>query len=250
MATPVQIFDQLGLWKWWLSVPTNLFNGSTEKGIDYASAYGTPIGAIQGGQVIQVQPHNNSIGDVVVVAGHSGYWVYQHVTASVHVGQVIGTGTVIGTQNGLPTDQYSTGSHIEVRFAPSWQQGIDPWNQSYINPQGTFNAVGNQVSNDALPPVGSGSSQVVSQSGDTSLSQGPAWYDIPGQVQQGVNSVINPVVTSAESGITKVIDIGMLVTVAIVAIGFGFFLLMPKQNIGASNSNMQTASNVAKLAAE
>lgn len=250
MATPVQIFDQLGLWKWWLSIPTNLFNGTTEKGIDYASAYGTPIGAIQGGQIVQIQHNNNSIGDVVVVAGHSGYWVYQHITASVHVGQVIGTGTVVGTQNGLPTDQYSTGSHIEVRFAPTWQQGIDPFNQSYINPQGTFNAVGNETSNDALPPVGGGSSSVVNQSGDNSLTQGPAWYDIPGQVQQGVNNVINPVVTNAESGITKFIEIGMLVSIALIAIGFGFFLLMPKTNVGASNSNMQTASNVAKLAAE
>jgi murein DD-endopeptidase MepM/ murein hydrolase activator NlpD len=130
MATPLQIFQQKGMWAWWTQnsgYGTNPFNGVSEKGIDFANTFGTPIGAIQGGYVQSVTPHNNSIGDIVIIQGSQGYWLYQHITSSVTPGQYVGTGDVVGTENGLPRDIYSTGPHIEVRYIPTaaWQDGID-----------------------------------------------------------------------------------------------------------------------------
>jgi murein DD-endopeptidase MepM/ murein hydrolase activator NlpD len=245
MPTPNQIFTTLGLWQWWEDTPTQPFNGVTEKGDDFASTYGTPVGAIEGGQVIQVQHNNNSINDVVVVAGHTGYWVYQHITSKVQPGQIIGTGTVVGTQNGLPKDQFSTGSHIEVRFASQWKQGVDPYMQTFSDPREVFNRVGSTVSNDALPPIGSGSSQVVASDNANTLGG-----QSQGFINDQLNSFFNPIVGQAETGFLNFVETGILVTIALVAIGFGFFLLIPHSDnsVGASSSNLQTARALAKVA--
>ena len=56
-------------------------------------------------------------------------------------------GTVIGTENGLPIDQYSTGPHIEVRYAApgTWNASLDSWSEPWINPAPVFAAIGAQI---------------------------------------------------------------------------------------------------------
>jgi murein DD-endopeptidase MepM/ murein hydrolase activator NlpD len=145
MPTTSQVFQSKNLWQWFNSTPTNSFDGVSEKGQDFASAYGTPIGVAVGGKVVR-QVHNaNSIGDVVEVQASDGsVWLYQHITATTHVGQTLNVGDVVGRQNGLPIDQYSTGSHIEVRYlAPGkWNAAIDSWSQPWQNPANVFKSIG------------------------------------------------------------------------------------------------------------
>lgn len=144
MATVDQIFAQEGLWEWFNSPVTNPFNGTTEKGQDYSTAWGTAVGAVAPGTVVSVVHNNNAINDVVEVNGPSGLWLYQHINSDVAVGDVIDVGTIVGTENGLPVDQYSTGPHIEVRYAPTYVPGLDSWLQGWINPAGIFGSIGNQ----------------------------------------------------------------------------------------------------------
>jgi murein DD-endopeptidase MepM/ murein hydrolase activator NlpD len=154
MSTPNEIFQSKGLWQWWLQNSgngTNVYDGINEKGIDFSNPFGTPIGAVQGGQVVVREHHNNSIGDLVVVQGTDGYWLYQHITSNLQVGDSIATGGVVGTENGLPVDQFSTGPHIEVRFSPTYNTNIDSWLQPWINPKQVFSSVSNAQDNSGVP---------------------------------------------------------------------------------------------------
>lgn len=150
--TIASVFDQKKLWKWWEQNNgrgTNLFNGITEKGMDYSADFGTPIGVPVGGKILRIVPHTNSIGDVVELQATDGsVWLYQHITATVKVGQTLGVGGVVGTENGLPVDQYSTGPHIEVRYCKpgTWNPGIDSWNEPWINPYMIFSNLSNTMS--------------------------------------------------------------------------------------------------------
>lgn len=155
-----QVFQGKHLWAWWTQNGgrgTNMFNGTTEKGIDYSNGvFGTPIGVPVGGKVISIVHNNNSIGDIVMMQDSSGAtWLYQHITASVRVGTTLGVGSVIGTQNGLPVDQYSTGTHIEVRYLPPglYNAATNSWNLPWVNPFGVFSSLSNQTAG----TVGSGS---------------------------------------------------------------------------------------------
>ncbi len=146
-----QVFDQKKLWKWWEQnggKGTNMFDGVSEKGIDYSTTFGTPIGVPVGGVIVRIVPHTNSIGDVVELQAVDGsVWLYQHITASVKVKQVLGVGGIIGTENGLPVDQYSTGPHIEVRYcqAGRWNPGIDSWFEPWVNPYGVFSTLSSKT---------------------------------------------------------------------------------------------------------
>jgi len=149
-----QVFDSKGLWKWFSSTPTNYYDGQSEKGEDFGLSFGAPIGIPVGGKVVRIVHHNNSIGDIVEVQDASGaVWLYQHITAKVAVGQNLGVGSVVGTENGLPPDQYSTGTHIEVRYCPAgqWHIGLDSWYEPWVNPRGIFSSLANQ----AAGPTGS-----------------------------------------------------------------------------------------------
>lgn len=145
-----QVFQQKGLWAWWEQnngKGTNMFDGVSEKGIDYSTTWGTPIAVPVGGQILRIVPHTNSIGDVVELqAADGGVWLYQHITAKVKVNQTLGVGGVIGTENGLPVDQYSTGPHIEVRYCMpgTWNPGIDSWFEPWVNPYSLFSQLSNQ----------------------------------------------------------------------------------------------------------
>jgi hypothetical protein len=145
-----QVFDQKGLWKWWeqnKGIGTNPFNGVTEKGMDYSSLFGTFIGVPVAGTILRIVHNDSSVGDVVELqAGDGSVWLYQHITAKVKVNQTLGVGGVIGTENGLPVDQYSTGPHIEVRYCQpgQWNPGIDSWNEPWINPYPIFSGLTTQ----------------------------------------------------------------------------------------------------------
>ncbi len=137
MATISQVFQKKKLWEWYASTVTNKFDGASEKGQDYSTTYGTPVGVAVGGKIVRIAHNNNGINDVVELqSGDGAVWLYQHITSKVSVGQVLQCGDIIGTENGLPRDQYSTGPHIEVRYCPpgQWKSSLISWNEHWINP--------------------------------------------------------------------------------------------------------------------
>lgn len=140
-----QVFNAKGLWKWYASPATQGFNGGAEKGEDFASAWGTPVGIVMGGTVVRAIHNNNSIGDVVEIqAGDGSVWLYQHIRRKVAPGQKVSTGDIVGTEDGLPVDQYSTGPHIEVRYCPPgrWSASTISWLEPWVNPAGVFSRAG------------------------------------------------------------------------------------------------------------
>ncbi len=147
MTTISQVFQAKGLWQWFSSAIQKSFDGTTEKGQDYSSAFGTPVAVPVGGIVMRTTANTNSINDVVELQDSSGAtWLYQHISSVVKVGDVLFCGSVVGTQNGLPVDQYSTGSHIEVRYClpGTWSESIVSWNEPWINPATIFANLANQ----------------------------------------------------------------------------------------------------------
>ena len=150
--TIADVFHAKGLWLWWEQnggKGTNLYNGVTEKGIDYANVFGTPIGVAVGGKIVRLVHHTDSQGDVTELQAADGsVWLYQHITAKVKVGDTLGVGGIIGTENGLPIDQFSTGAHIEVRYCPPgrWNPGIDSWVEPWVNPFAIFSTLSTQNS--------------------------------------------------------------------------------------------------------
>ncbi len=164
MASIGSVFAAKGLWKWWeqnAGRGTNVFNGVTEKGTDFASALGTPVGVPVGGKVLRIVHTSSSVNDVVEVQASDGsVWLYQHIHARVGVGSILSVGDVVGTQYGLPIDQFSTGSHIEVRYCPPglWRAGIDSFYEPWINPFPIFSGLSNQTAGTTdgavTPPTG------------------------------------------------------------------------------------------------
>lgn len=142
-----QVFSGKHLWAWFNSPVTNSYDGVSEKGEDYASSYGTPIAVPIGGTIKRIVHHTNSIGDVVeLMADDGSVWLYQHISSRVRTGDILHCGGIIGTENGLPIDEFSTGPHIEVRYIPPlrWNPNIDSWLEGWINPRSIFSGVGNQ----------------------------------------------------------------------------------------------------------
>lgn len=233
--TPAQIFAQKGLWLWWLQNNgngTNIYDGVSEKGIDYSNTFGTKIGAIASGKVIQVIHNANAINDIVIVKGsNSGYWLYQHITSLVQVGQNINVGTVVGTQNGLPIDQYSSGSHIEVRYAANWIAGVDQWYQQWINPVNIFKTTAN--------------TDIGTQMTFSTLGTIPEIYqsnpDDP--TQAALNALVNSFVSPFETGITSLIGITGMLVIAGLLLYFGVVLLTGKDIINASTYAKKQVSN-------
>lgn len=178
MASTVdQAFRARGLWRWYASTITNGFNGTSEKGEDYSTTFGTPVGVPVGGVVKRIVHNNNSIGDVVEIMDASGaVWLYQHITARVRTGQTLLCGDVVGTENGLPRDQYSTGPHIEVRYAApgTWKPNIDSWVEPWVNPRTIFGSIGGQQAGTTGPYLPVPFSGALNGTGSTS-STGPSF---------------------------------------------------------------------------
>lgn len=233
MSTPLQIFQSQGLWAWWLQnngKGTNPFNGVTEKGIDFANSYGTPIGAIQGGQVIVREHFNNSIGDLVVIQSSSGYWLYQHLTSSLQLGDTIPTGGIVGTENGLPVDVYSTGPHIEVRYSPTYNTKIDSWLQPWINPLPVFTMIGNEQDNTGIPFTTSIGGQLSNTLNSTNL------------LSDSTNPLNNVL---GGFDFTRFIDATILFILALTFIIVGFVLLMSKTIENNSGTIAKIAGTIA-----
>lgn len=219
--TPVEIFQQKGLWVWWTQnggLGTNPFNGVSEKGIDFANKFGTPIGAIQGGKVIVREHHNNSIGDLVVIQGVSGYWLYQHITSTLQVGDTVATGGVVGTENGLPVDQFSTGPHIEVRYSPTYNTKVDSWLQPWINPFQEFSFIGNIPDN----------SGIISGSSGTPPNGQPSGGPLTGVLNTNLlgNSDNSSPNTIAGFDFTRFIDAALLFIIGLTLFVVGGWLLL------------------------
>ncbi len=164
MATISQVFQKKKLWEWYASTVTNKFDGASEKGQDYSTTYGTPVGVAVGGKIVRIAHNNNGINDVVELqSGDGAVWLYQHISSRVSVGQVLQCGDIIGTENGLPRDLYSTGPHIEVRYCPpgQWKSSLISWNEHWINPASLFGSLGGQTAGS----VASGSNNPLGFSG-------------------------------------------------------------------------------------
>jgi len=159
VSTVDQVFTTAGLWKWYSSPGTNPFDGVNEKGIDYASSFGTPVGSPVAGTVLRVAQNLNSIGTVIEIQASDGsVWLFQHLTGKLATGAKVSVGTVVGLENGLPVDQYSTGPHIEVRYAApgTWSMGTTSWLEPWINPASVFGAIGASTAGSSTPPPVSG----------------------------------------------------------------------------------------------
>lgn len=134
--TPGQIFANAGLYPWWLH-PSERFgqsyNGYPEYGTDFGMPYQTRVGSLTSGVVVyagyQGSPGCQSLGYVVQIASNDGLYHYQHLdSVTVSKGAKINVGDVIGYSGGLPSDNCSSGPHIEVRWAPGGAPNSNyPW---------------------------------------------------------------------------------------------------------------------------
>ena len=151
---------------WWQQPHGPLFGqtslGMTEKGTDWNMPFGSPVGAIEGGQVVyaglppdsQVAGHT-SLGYVVQIKNVDGTLIhYQHLNGlgpGIQTGSFVGNGQVIGYSGGCATgssanncitDQWSSGPHIEVRFSPTYNSSAGIWGQNWQDPLPYFIKLG------------------------------------------------------------------------------------------------------------
>lgn len=163
MTTLLQEFNLNGLVAWWdEKYATQDFNNRNEKGRDFGRfPVGTPIASISSGRVVYAQQMNSdpgsSVGYIVQVENADGsLFHYQHLrSTSLRVGDYVHAGDIVGLSGGCPasgygtkgcthTDQYTTGPHIEVRYAPHYDPSRGAWGQQWQNPEAAFNAYGSQ----------------------------------------------------------------------------------------------------------
>jgi murein DD-endopeptidase MepM/ murein hydrolase activator NlpD len=101
------------------------FTGATRfhSGVDIGLAYGTPVQAAAGGQVVFAGP-NGGYGNMVVIERPSGQQVrYAHLSAqSVRVGDTVEHGQVIGQ---VGSTGRSTGAHLHVEVIENGR-AVDP----------------------------------------------------------------------------------------------------------------------------
>lgn len=134
-----QLFQNKHLYKWW-SRPGQAFGqiwgGEVEHGQDFDVDYGTPIAAVLGGKVVNIVTNNNSIGYVIQIVTTDGLHHYQHIaTSTLKKNDVLNSGDIVGLSGGLPADAYSSGPHIEFRWAPDGFTNKSDWNsQNWQNP--------------------------------------------------------------------------------------------------------------------
>jgi Peptidase family M23 len=170
MAT-VQTIDQIftkNKWvRWWDDrYVTKRFNarpgsnscsdgGATEFGTDYEHPCGTNIRNVLPGKVVYASrppeyPAHPSIGYVIQVAADDGPLIhYQHMdTTAVRVGDRVSIGSLIGLSGGeaYPGDSWSSGCHIEVRYAYSSKGTGAPWcNADWQDSHPIFQAIGTSL---------------------------------------------------------------------------------------------------------
>jgi len=174
---------------------TNPYNGASEKGNDFSASYGANIGAISSGNVVYVIHHNNSINDEVGISGPVGLVHYQHINSRVRVGDSVNIGDTVGTQNGLPIDQYSNGTHIEVRYAARYNAGADTWTgQPWQDPAAIFAKLAGYTASEQT------SSSIATNSSNVSPKGPCAPWDIGCIMNQIGNSSVLPRIGKAVLG--------------------------------------------------
>lgn len=170
--TVAQIFQAKNLVQWWNN-PTQTFGQNGEMGCDYGMGnFGVPVGAIAAGTVIYVGDGGypgSSIGSVVQIALPDGSLThYQHLmSTNLKVGNTVAVADTVGLGGGCPAgsygtnpactvyDQFSTGQHIEVRFANSYTKSGMPWsNAGWVNPQQIFLRMASAPPNSNIPSNG------------------------------------------------------------------------------------------------
>lgn len=169
MTSVFDIFQSRGATVWWdRRHLTQGFNNRNEKGQDFGLPLNTPIASISSGRVIYAQRMNSdpgsSVGYIVQVENADGsIFHYQHLrTSSVHVGDYVRVGQMLGLSGGCPangygsggctrTDQYTTGPHIEVRYSPTYDASRGAWGQNWIDPGSAFQSYGGSQISDLLP---------------------------------------------------------------------------------------------------
>jgi len=144
--TTAQLFQQQGLPQWW-NHPTQRFGqtdvvGGLEQGTDFSLPYGSKVGSISSGKVVYVGTggfNDPSLGKVVHIQGADGSIVhYQHLASSgLKVGQLVQPGTLIGLSGGQ-RGRFSSGPHIEVRYASIYSFNSGVWSQHWIDPLQTI----------------------------------------------------------------------------------------------------------------
>lgn len=243
MSTISQLFDSLGLIKWWQSnLVTQGFGHNGEKGTDFGlGGFGKPVGSLTSGRVVYVGDGGypgSSIGQIVQIQLPDGRLIhYQHLmNSSVQTGQLVVPGQVIGHGGGCPvgaygqgnsclwTDQYSTGQHIEVRLASSYNPALGVWSQNWISPLGAFQSLANNTASGATPPVSGG------------ITVGTVVGSIP-------PPPIAPSTFFAQLG-----QHIALFLVALVLVGAGFYLAFSKQINGALEKGKHVAEKAAVVA--
>lgn len=137
-----QLFQQNNLMQWW-GHPTQRFGqadvtGGHEEGTDFNVPYGTKIGSLSTGKVVYVGNggiNDPSLGTVVQIQGTDGSIThYQHLRSSpLKKGQLVNVGTPIGFSGGQ-RGRYSSGPHIEVRYASIYNMNRGIWSQTWIDP--------------------------------------------------------------------------------------------------------------------
>lgn len=141
-----QLFQQQGLPQWW-NHPTQRFGqsdvvGGVEQGTDFALPYGTKVGSITAGKVAYVGTggfNDPSLGKIVQIQGADGSIMhYQHLSSSgLKVGQYVQPGSLIGLSGGA-RGRFSTGPHIEVRYAGIYSFNSGVWSQHWVDPLQTI----------------------------------------------------------------------------------------------------------------
>lgn len=257
MSTVADLFSQLGLTPWWEISPSQRFGGNNngEWGEDFPMRPGTRVGSITAGKVVYVgQPQpGNSIGYVVQVESPDGSLThYQHLqSATVHEGDTVAPGDVVGLSGGCPsgaytstackwTDSNSTGPHIEVRRASGYSPSGGVWYQQWQDPSGQWNSLAGEEAG-STPADTSGGGSLSGVGGipavDPTSSHGCLHYitipNVPGQ---------NPILICLDSGLALLIRGGLVIAGVI-------FILAAIAIFAAGNKGVQTvAVDAAKIA--
>lgn len=152
------------------------FNPPHEYGTDFDQTIGSPIGSPVSGKVVYVGApyagtNTSSLGYVVQVHAANGQlWHFQHLMSpsnGLTVGQNIAAGDVVGYSGGCATYKpdgsgcatldaacskstsdpncWSTGPHVEVRMAPSYNPAGGVWGQNWQNPLNTIQTLANAI---------------------------------------------------------------------------------------------------------
>lgn len=153
IQAPERVFAANHLVIWWQQAIGQSFGVNGEKGTDFNMPYRTPVGAIEGGEVVYAGlppdskvPGQTSLGYVVQIKNVDGSILhYQHLDSlapGLAAGDFVAPGQVIGNSGGLPVDNFSTGPHIEVRYSPTYNAGAGIWGQNWQNPIPYFQKLG------------------------------------------------------------------------------------------------------------